>query len=219
MKYDSKTRHYRFTQTEERWIIDTLIRIELTHPVTGAELSAINKIKHVMIVNEQDPLDFVWEPVYQMFKDYRISDIPDSITIRTDNHWYVGAGSGKYYPLHKKDKNGIVHYNKRKAGRQKVRNKSLESAEAKYKDVPMSGDDMLQKLIRDNQEFKVRQKNLEERIASLEEQLADKDDIAAKEEQKKESVVIDMKLKRKVSHKLQKIRDTLRERKRLGIAM
>jgi hypothetical protein len=87
---DSKTGHYRFTQTEERWIIDALIKIELTRPLTDKELSAINKIKGVMLGNEQDPLDYVWEPVLEIFRDYGISDIPESIVKHTNHHWYVG---------------------------------------------------------------------------------------------------------------------------------
>ena len=167
MRKDPNTSHYRFNLSEEVWIIDNLIKIEMTRPITDSEEAAITKIKDVMLNNEQDPYAKVWEPVYQMFEKYQIGGCPKSIYITTNDIHYVGPGNGKYYKLSRPNSKGVVDFEGRKKKRQDKRNAVCEQAAKQYKDIPMGGDDMLAKIIRDYKNMKEKMEELANEVADL----------------------------------------------------
>jgi hypothetical protein len=173
MRKDLKTNHYRFNLTEEKWIIDSVIMTEMTRPITDSERVSILKIKEVMLDDGIDPLAFVWEPVYQIFQKYQIGGCPKSIYTTTHDMHYVGPGNGKYYKLFRPDSKGVVDFEGKKKKRQDKRNAVCEQAANKYKDIPMGGDDMLAKIIRDNREMKLGMAEMKARMEELEQKMRD----------------------------------------------
>jgi hypothetical protein len=174
MRKDLKTNHYRFNLAEEKWIIDSVIMTEMTRPITDSERVSILKIKEVMLDDGIDPLAFVWEPVYQIFQKYQIGGCPKSIYTTTHDMHYVGPGNGKYYKLFRPDSKGVVDFEGKKKKRQDKRNAVCEQAANKYKDIPMGGDDMLAKLIRDNHEMKTITFEMNARMEAIEQETKQK---------------------------------------------